>query len=215
MSNDLFLQNLVDDFRKKISFLYQNMNDLHELNSFVLRSYYLSKNRNVKGFLFLSPGLNILSDIKYNLVKNITRTFALFIPIREYFLKLRVLGFIHLYKLRPIGNVNYISFDDWFIIRSFGFLAYCFLSWFRFCDNFSKLRYLVDIIKQSCFLTLSRKHNKSKSWSYNVYTSDLLVFNNLFFNNSFFPSKDFFFSNKNIFSFSELVYFNPSLFIDM
>lgn len=217
LSDDLCAQSLVKDFKKKISFLYQNINDLHEFNAFALRSYYLSKSRSLKGFLFLKSDFSMLSNLRYQYSsssKNIKKNLYLSIPIRAFFYKLRVLGFIHLYKLRPIGNVNYISFDDWFIIKSFGFLAYCFLSWFRFCGNFSKLKYLVEIIRQSCFLTLSRKHNKSKTWAYSIYTSELIISNNLFLTNSYFPSKNFSFANQNKFYFFDLVYFNPSLFLE-
>lgn len=205
------------DLKKKVSFLYQNITDLHQKNSFLLRFYYLAKHRNLKNFLFLNSEIGLLSYfeyVNYDFLLNEKRVFLFYFPVRDFFEKLRILGFIHLYKLRPIGNVNYISYDDWFIIKSFGFLAYCLLSWFRFCNNFSKVKYLIEIIRQSCFLTLSRKHNKSKAWAHDVYTYDLVVSNNLFFTNSFFPNRNFFFKKNSNFNISELVYFNLNLFLE-
>jgi len=44
------------------------------------------------------------------------------------------------------------------------------INWFKCSYNLYVLRRLVYILKESCFLTICRKHNKNKSWSYAVYS---------------------------------------------
>ena len=114
---------------------------------------------------------------------------------------------MHPQKNRSVGNSKFLLFHDNFIIKSFGYFAYIFLNWFRCAYNFSKLKNIIDIIRQSCFLTLCRKHNKNKNWAYNIYTSDLILLQTFSSNKSFFPSKmnlfrmkrKFFFLQKDIF----------------
>lgn len=62
--------------------------------------------------------------------------------------------------------------EDTDIIKSFGYISYIFLTWFRCSKNFLKVKIFVNVIRESCFLTLARKHNKTKAWAYKVYTSD-------------------------------------------
>lgn len=56
-------------------------------------------------------------------------------------------------------------------------------------DNFAKVKVLINLLRESCFLTLCRKHNKSKSWAYSVYTPNLILSRSLFSTKSFFPSR--------------------------
>jgi Type II intron maturase len=67
------------------------------------------------------------------------------------------------------------------------------LYWYRFCENLVDLKYVIEILRESCFLTLCRKHNKSKSWVYSTYTSDLIILQSLFDTKSFFPTRRFLF----------------------
>ena len=62
---------------------------------------------------------------------------------------------------------------------------------FRFSINFTQVKTLIEFLRKSCLLTLCRKHNKSKTWVYGVYTPNLLVINGLFNVKSFFPTKNF------------------------
>lgn len=107
------------------------------------------------------------------------------------FRKLRIWGFIHPYKDRPISNSKFLLLEDMQIISKFGFVSEKILTWFRCCDDFSSVKFFVEIIRQSCFLTLSRKHNKSKSWAYSVYTPNLFLRKSLYFSELLFPSRSF------------------------
>lgn len=117
------------------------------------------------------------------------------------FRKFRVLGFIHPNKNRPIGNVKYLNLNDIVIIWNFSYLYLIILIWFFDSNNFSSLVTFVRILKQSCILTLCRKHNKSKFWISSVFTNDVLVVKNLFNSYNSFPSPNFllgFFSSYQI-----------------
>lgn len=132
--------------------------------------------------------------------------------IPKYFIwkKLRVWGFVHSNMDRPISNVKFLFLEDKQIINNFGFIAHEILTWFRCCDNFSVVKFFIEVIKQSCFLTLCRKHNKSKNWAYSVYTPNLFFSKNLNFKSVVFPTKSFvsklkkkFLLGDSIFSFNE------------
>jgi len=58
-----------------------------------------------------------------------------------------------------------------------------------FIDNFGKVKVLVNYIRESCFLTLCRKHNKSKTWALSVYTPNLIISRSSFSTKSFFPTR--------------------------
>lgn len=110
-------------------------------------------------------------------------------PFIFLFKKFRLLGFIHPFKNNPTGNFKYLIFEDSFIIKEFSYLIICFLTWYRCSDNFSKVKSFAEYIRESCLLTLCRKHNKSKAWVYSVYTSDFILYRNISIKQSVFPSK--------------------------
>jgi hypothetical protein len=163
VSLDLSLISLISDFQRRIFFFYSEIN-IYKPNYFISGSKLFFKNYRVN-FITIN------------------------IPFRYIFEKLRFLGFVHPIKKRPISNFKYLSFSDSYIIKSFGYLANSFILWFRSCYNFSRIVFVIDILRQSCFLTLCRKHNKSKSWAYSVYTPDLILFRNLSTSKSYFPTR--------------------------
>lgn len=188
---DLVLTQYFSEFKKKIILLYGDYN---------LKNPLLSKSSFDKNLHQLSPMsyTNVMSILNLNKrysnrisIINDDRLINFFIPFDFLFLKLRSLGFIHPYKNRPIGNAKFLFFEDSFIIKSFGYFAYSMLHWYRFCKNLNNLRSIVELIRESCFLTLCRKHNKSKSWAYITYTSDLVILRGLFDTKSFFPTRKF------------------------
>nr|YP_009145556.1 maturase [Trachelomonas volvocina]AKL82468.1 maturase [Trachelomonas volvocina] len=138
-----------------------------------------------------------------------------FVPFNYIFSRLRNLGFLHFKKCRPISNVKYLTLTDKTIIKTYGLMSYSFIFWYRFSNNFEKIRILILLLRQSCFLTLCRKHNKSRSWTSKVYTYDLVLSRGLFNCRSFFPST--FFINKNyLFYFkSRLFLINEQFFLDV
>lgn len=140
----------------------------------------------------------------------------LLVPLFYLYSKFRYLGFFHFSKFRPIGNSKFLFLSDYSIIREFSSLSYKLLIWYRFSYNFSKLKLLVEYLRQSCILTLCRKHNKSKRWANRVYSFNLFLYRNLFTFDSFFPSsldmvllkRDFFLENYTFFL-SEIFFLEP------
>jgi hypothetical protein len=202
---DLKLYNFLLQFKRNILLLY---NECEPLVSFSNQD----ENKNSKLYIgFSSTGILFRKSMFFSVKKksllynnffllkskiSLFESFNFFIPFKILLKKLKSLGFLHPFKNRPISNVHFIFFEDVYIIKSFGFVAYSFLHWFSLCKDFSRLRFLIELIKESCFLTLCRKHNKSKVWAYSVYTFDLIISKNLHSTKSFFPKRDFFYLEK-------------------
>lgn len=90
-----------------------------------------------------------------------------------------------------MSNLSLIFFSDNFVIKSSSYIVYSLLCWFSFCNDFFKLKFFVELIRESCLLTLCRKHNKTRSWIYNSYTYELIIFKNLYYGKVFFPDAKF------------------------
>lgn len=72
------------------------------------------------------------------------------------------------------------------------------------------------MLRESCFLTICRKHNKSKSWAYDVYTADLNIFGNLFITKSYFPTrKRVLFMKKKFFPLKFQLFFDDKFFLNL
>lgn len=68
-------------------------------------------------FLFLKSDVNLARNIFRDLsTLSGLSEFEFKIPFNYIFYKLRFLGFVHIYKKRPVANVNYIFFEDFFIL---------------------------------------------------------------------------------------------------
>jgi len=151
--------------------------------------------------------------VNYSVNSSLQR-FEIFFPSLLALEKLRNMGFFDLKKSNPISNSRLLLLEDLNIIRYYGSFAYDFITWFRCCYNFSKVKILVEFLRKSCLLTLSRKHNKRKSWSHFVYTSDLVLLKGLFFYESFFPSKSILLKmERKFFNLKEYFIFNEAFFI--
>nr|YP_009512076.1 maturase [Euglena hiemalis]AXI98008.1 maturase [Euglena hiemalis] len=187
------------------SSIYSSRNYLFSssLSPFLFNLYMLEIDFFLEKFIF-----------KYSIKRNLYKSFK---NLKIFFLLINInnlLVFCILSKNRAISNIHFLFFEDIDIIKIFGFVAYSFLHWFVLCEDFFRLRYLVGLIKESCFLTLCRKHNKSKVWAYSAYTFDLIISKNLHFTKSFFPKqKDFNFKKINSLS-SWYFDFNDSLFLE-
>ena len=130
-------------------------------------------------------------------------------PLNYVYLRLRDLGFFHPRKYRPISNLKLIFLNDESIIKIYGYFAYSFLHWYSISNNFYQVKSLVEFLRESCILTLCRKHNKPKSWAFNVYSSSLFSFKGLFLSNANFPSK------KYVYNFNyEFLYCPNFIFLD-
>lgn len=196
---DLIFFNLFSEFKKKAFLLFNNFP--YTANSKNLSPYvdieFMNSDVPIHNSFIYSFNYFINNDIYFKTSFNKFSHFSFFHELRydvfipfEYLLKrLRLSGFLHPFKNRPIGNSNYIFLQDFYIIKVYGELAFSLLFWYRFCRNFSKIIYLIEIIRESCFLTLCRKHNKSKNWAYETYGLNLILFQNLFTKKSLFPTK--------------------------
>lgn len=153
---DLILEKSVNMIHKKMCFFYENLYFRTFPQNKILNGSFPSKSGYIE---------------RIELYKN----WQIYIPKKFILRKLRSWGFIHPYKNRPTSNSKFLSLDDFHIITKFSYVVNNFLLWFRCCDDFASIKFIIEIIKQSCFLTLSRKHNKSKSWAYSVFTPNLLL----------------------------------------
>lgn len=85
----------------------------------------------------------------------------LYCPILLVVKKLRVLGFLHPVKNKPIANILYVVLEDLSIIESYICIRYMYNSWYKFCDNYFTVAKLVDLLFLSCVVSISRKHKKN------------------------------------------------------
>lgn len=194
LSFDLILSQYLSEFRKKIVLMYSIL-DLESpslkkefLRERLYKSFPLTYERFIDDENVLTITNNLLSNAHYFTYNN---SINFSVPLSFLFAKMRLLGFIHPHKNRPIGNARLLFFEDLFIIKSFGYIAYSIMHWYRFCYNFIDSRFLIELLRESCFLTLCRKHNKNKNWAYTTYSSDLILIQGLFNTKSFFPTRAF------------------------
>ena len=114
---DISYQYLLDDFRKKFLFFYDSISSVNHVTDLFLRSYFMFDSIKYNRFLFLRSDVNFAKDIFRDLSSmSELGEFEFKIPFNHIFCKLRFLGFVHVYKRRPVANVNYIFFEDFFIL---------------------------------------------------------------------------------------------------
>lgn len=216
---DIFWNNFLNEYRKRCFLFYNNLYFEYSFNVFFKNHNLLSKSYtyglNVSNNKLLDLNKSNFINKTYNKV-NFSVCFEVYVPFELCINLLRSLGFLHFSKKRPVGNSLYLKFDDVFIIKSFGRIAYSFINWYRCCKNFYLIRLLVNIIRESCFLTICRKHNKSKTWAYNIYTYDLNVFGNLFVTKAFFPTRNrVLFLKRKFFPFRAKLFFDDKSFLNL
>lgn len=114
---DVSYNYLLDDFRKKFLFFHQSLSHINHTNDLFLRSYFMLDDIKYNRFLFLKSDINFARNVFQDLsIVNSLSKFEFKIPSNDIFHKLRFLGFVHVYKKRPVANVNYIFFEDFFYI---------------------------------------------------------------------------------------------------
>lgn len=171
---DLSFKSLLKEFNTRFSFLYLTLFDLTKARNTFLRSYFLNDCYSYSGLLFsdfdIFFSLCLFTDPKIFDMKS-RFTFNFSIPISRIVAKFRLLGFFHPLLDRPIGNIGLINLEDSNIIFFFSYFLNSFLIWYKKAFDYYKVSYILFILKKSCLLTLSRKHRKSRSWSYILYAS--------------------------------------------
>lgn len=176
-SSDFFLKTLFDDFFLKYEFLKQNLLNFNHFSFFYFRNFFNRRSRSFILDVFFPNNNLIVSFFKKTLNKKLNLNLSL--PFGLILYKLQVLGFLHNLKFRPIALVKYLFSEDFLIIKFFSSILYSLIIWFVKLNNFTNLNILVNLIKSSCFLTLSRKHKKSLSWSYILYTREVFYFKSI------------------------------------
>lgn len=183
------VEEIITEYKKQIFFVY---------NSFFLRHNHLRFNGKILFYpklpstslgLYVKNSISVEEAFTNNLkLNNSYMFFEIFISETLCIEKLRTQGYFHRSKFRPIGNSKYISLTDTKILRHFGYVCNIFVDWYRCCYNISTLRRIILMLKESCCLTICRKHNKHRSWSYNIFTKDLLLISMLSASKKFFPN---------------------------
>lgn len=192
----LYVDKFFEEYKKRLFFIYNNIfftstfGKRRNLNSFS-EIFGLRISKKEEG-LFFDRQLKNYSNYSFlDVLKSSNK--EQFLDIFAYMPgcleKLRLEGFLHKFKYRSISNSSCLNFEDSYIIRIFGTISYSYLTWFRCCSNFYSVKILISFLRESCFLTLSRKHNKTKNWVYNLYSNDLIVLQDLSYTKSFFPSR--------------------------
>lgn len=210
---DLVLSDKFQELSNILKFCYENFYlDTRFSNYANLKDFELSK-VNVTGVEnFFSP-LHIPSK-SFDILRK--RHIFILAPTDLVIKQLASLNYFNIRTKKPISNLKYVFADDVKIISNFASTAKSLLIWYSCCDNFSKLKRIVDIVRQSCVLTLCRKHNKSKDWVYSVYTPNLICYQNLSYLNSSFPTYDdlFFFKKQFLINESYKSYFDERTFLN-
>lgn len=219
---DLGLNFLFVEFRKKLFLLYNNFYVSLKLEKEKKSLLHINQVKLIK----ISSSYNIsFSESDLFFLKNLyfqknfsipkkSKSLESFLSFNFCLRKLRILGYIHPIKNRPISNSKYLVLEDSFIVKRFGSIAFNFLHWFRCVSNILELKKVIELIRQSCFLTLCRKHNKHKTWAFDIYTNDLLIIENLCFVNPSFPRKSFLAKIKrNFFIYQSQLIFDEKFFL--
>lgn len=198
LSVDLYLNKFFLEYKKRLFLFY---NDFYFYGKLIFPKIYLQS----KTFSLNFRQNKNIGEVFFPFVDKEVLFLEVFVSVQYCINKLTELGFFHKFKFRSVGNSKLIKFDDNFIIKQFSLVAFNFLNWFRCCRNFFFIKRLIFFIRESCFLTLCRKHNKHKNWVYKIYTKDLNLIYTFNLSSTFFPSifilgklkrKFYFFSEK-------------------
>jgi hypothetical protein len=92
-----------------------------------------------------------------------THKISMIFSLKDFYNKLRKLGYIHPKKNCSIGKTTLINFADHEIIKYFNRLICGYLYWFRCADNVNDVKKIWYILVKSCLFTLARKHKKNFS----------------------------------------------------
>lgn len=205
------------EYNKKLSFFNDTFYyTLFSSNSLKVKSFYKFLEFRTCKNLPKAKNRFLLENVFFTLKNKNLKVNSYFLincPIAYMLLKFSGLGFIDLKKKRPIGNIKFLNYEDKEIIKYFGSYSYSLINWFHCSDNFSKVKFLVEVIRQSCFLTLCRKHNKRKTWVYSVYTPNLLINPTIFENKSFFPTKKLVITLQKFFLFNQIDFIYSANFL--
>lgn len=215
-SCDTYLKLILSEFYKKYFLLFYRSSFVFEKRKFLVKSYFRGRNvKSFKNYLFFSYDIFSFKSFFAGVLINSSSYFQLNlkVPMTNLYKKLQILGFISIARNTPVVNLYYIFLEDFYIINFCKFFCCSIISWYKsvYETEFKKLILVFSSIRESCFLTLSRKHNKSKNWAYEVYNFDLnlLYFSSVRVFYKFFDIN--FFSNRHkgfLFKFDELLFLN-------
>lgn len=180
--SDFFLKILALDFSKKNIFLFKSyflfdfdftiLKRRLFLRQFTSQSYFFLKLFFFNNLKLISKGY--LNFFMHNLIiVNFSRFNILYV--------FKFFGFINSINFYPISNVKYIFIEDIVLINFFNSFSNFLLRWFFYCSNYSQLFIFVKLLEKACFLTISRKHKKTKNWSFSIFSNIYTFFNKVSF----------------------------------
>jgi hypothetical protein len=150
--------------------------DMEKKRSRIVDKYYQNKNLEA---LFSDKPFLCVDSIQKSLVppagEFCLRKVSINAPIKDIYVNLRLMGYIHPVKNRSVRNSFLSFYADSVVVAYINSLICSLLSWYSGADNFSKVKGLVLLLRKSCILSLANKHKKSISWVYTVYGRDVGV----------------------------------------
>jgi Type II intron maturase len=156
--------------KKSLSF------EIEKKRSTIVDKYY--QNKSLESFSSDIPFVCV-DSIKEFLASSASEFFirkvSINAPIKDIYVNLRLMGYIHPMKNKSVGNSALNFYADSVIVVYINSLIFSILSWYSGVDNFSKVKSLVQLLRKSCILTLANKHKKSVSWVYTAYGRDVGV----------------------------------------
>lgn len=104
------------------------------------------------------------------------RSLRVIAPLQAILEKLRTFRLIITAKCRPAPARNLTNVPDSSIVKWYTALSHAILSYYRCCDNFHKVRSIVDYhVRWSAIFTLATKHKSSASKIIYKYSRDLII----------------------------------------
>ena len=156
--------------KKSLSF------DIEKKRSETVDKYY--QNENLELFSSDTPFVCV-NSIKKSLVSPASEFFlrkvSINAPIKDIYVNLRLMGYIHPMKNKSVSNSSLSFYADSAIVAYINSLIFSILSWYSGVNNFNKVKNLVQLLRKSCILTLANKHKKSVSWVHTAYGRDVGV----------------------------------------
>lgn len=193
---DLSFNSILNEFKNNLFIINNDLLDLFDSKVKFIRSYFTNEKSFFSGIIFSNQDVLFLSYSFYFKSFFVYDTsIILFIPLKMIIYRLRLLGIFHFFKHRPIGSSYFMFQHDELIFQFFSLLFFSFLFWYNshLVSNFLKMYFIFRIIYYSFLLTISRKHNKSISWSYAIYRKvNLTNFEHYFLNSDEFLNERFF-----------------------
>lgn len=162
---------------------------LFELNYSLLFKRYHKRIQNLalpeKSQLYIK-----LKEFKDEFIKNLSllntkntsfklQQYSINAPMHKLINNLIIKKIYYANKRKLVINKSFINFSDVEIISYYTKIMYSMLSYYKYVNNLSNVKSLLERLRKSCILILAYKHKKGFFWSYNIYSEDVkVIYNN-------------------------------------